>query len=306
MSDAHSTDPSWNLVRFEISAPDRAPKILEHHVQTRTEDGVIRAWRVVSSREYIDVQQVSYVYSDWSLTQAERDFVRARFSDPELEHWFDRPEREEDWSRAFMYAKRDLERDVARHTQARERAAFWGESNRQAFAGGIKFGALVFLLVGGSVVFCCSGKFITLPESTQLIVDRANEGNVAGFNFTHTAWQRDECMSECRETIHPSACVDMCDCVMGSYKELGAPVVTEENHPDIWAEVATACAHIADPLVAQAFFDRCQADCVAEAGVMASKQCDEVCACGRERLLRSEALLLLSGEEVEERIEPCL
>lgn len=296
-------DPTSNLVRFEISVPGEPARVAEHHVATRTEDGVIRAWRVVSSRERIDISHVTYIYSDWSLTAAERGFIKTRFSNPELEHWFERPASEGGWSRALRDAKRELERDSAQHQQKTARSASWGGAGKGAFSGGILLGGLVFMLVGVSAVLCCSGKFLALPETTHTLVERAREGNVAGLNFTHTAWQRDGCMSECRTELHPNACVEVCDCFMDSYKGLGSPVVTEENQPEVWAEVATECAHIADPIYANAFFHQCNAECSKVGG---GQQCMELCECGRSKLLRADALLLLSEEEIEGRIDSCL
>ncbi|HLK57124.1 MAG TPA: hypothetical protein VKU00_11195 [Chthonomonadaceae bacterium] len=103
-----SSNPEMNVVVFLYKKWGFIKRHATSYGPTRTSDSVQTAWRRVQEENGITARQVREIYSEWSLTPEDTQFIATNFPNVQVSYSFERPA-DGDWDRvlkeAFMTMK---------------------------------------------------------------------------------------------------------------------------------------------------------------------------------------------------------
>jgi hypothetical protein len=109
-------DPAVNLVVFKIQSDEGAETFLKE-VETQATDGIQQAWNELSAENSLTTTDIVAIFSEWSASDQDVEFLKTVFAGVEFSYRFERPENEGDWDAAFAEATQALVEDSERDTE---------------------------------------------------------------------------------------------------------------------------------------------------------------------------------------------
>ena len=106
-------DPTVNVSVFQVKDATGS-RTLTNHAPTRVTNSIQLAWKQVLEEQSVQPKDVTEIYSEWSATEEDEQFLRTIFPNAQFAFSFERPENEEDWDSAFAKAAQviaEAERD---------------------------------------------------------------------------------------------------------------------------------------------------------------------------------------------------